>query len=468
MTYSIQPSRLFSGFCLLFLFVTGSVAQTLTLKDAVAKGLSNYGIIKAKENYAKSSGALVQETRREYLPNLVLSAQQDYGTINGQNGPLYGFGGYSVASAGAALPEQNWNAAFGALYLANVNWDFFTFGRTRARIKISEAVAQRDQNDLTQEQFEDQVKIAAAYLNLVAAQRITRSLEKNLDRAQVFRLNTVTRSKTGLIAGVDSSLANAEVSGAKIALTRAQDYQEELSKQLAVLMGVPYEAFVLDTGVVDHIPSAILQAASIKAQMHPLLNYYQSRIDISTQQTKYFKRSFFPTLSMVAVFQDRASGFEPQYTVDQTRYSSGYAEGLSPTRGNYLIGVGLNWNLTTIARSSAYVKSQQYISAALQNEYDQANQEIKAQLDLADAKIQNALSNYNEAPVQVKAATEAYQQKTVLYKNGLATIADVTQALYALNRAETDRDISYTNVWQALLLKVAAAGELTPFMSEFK
>jgi len=68
----------------------------------------------------------------------------------------------------------------------------------------------------------------------------------------------------------------------------------------------------------------------------------------------------------------------------------------------------------------------------------------------------------------VKAATEAYQQKSILYKNGLTTIAEVTQALYALNRAETDRDIAFTNVWQALLLKVAAAGELTPFMSEFK
>ena len=223
MTHSIKPSRLLSGFSFFLLFITGSIAQTLTLKDAVTKGLSNYGTIKAKENYAKSSGALAQESRREYLPNLVLSAQQDYGTINGQNGPLYGFGGYSVASAGAALPEQNWNAAFGALYLANVNWDFFTFGRTRARIRIAEAVAQRDENDLTQEQFEDEVKIAAAYLNLLAAQRITRSQEKNLERAEVFRENTVARSKTGLIAGVDSSLANAEVSGARIALTRAQD-----------------------------------------------------------------------------------------------------------------------------------------------------------------------------------------------------------------------------------------------------
>jgi hypothetical protein len=39
--------------------------------------------------------------------------------------------------------------------------------------------------------------------------------------------------------------------------------------------------------------------------------------------------------------------------------------------------------------------------------------------------------------------------------------------MYTLNRAETDRDIAYNNVWQALLLKAAAAGDPSIFMNEF-
>ncbi|MCW3086274.1 MAG: Transporter [Bacteroidetes bacterium] len=463
----VKPLSSILGFYFLLLNANFSTAQTLTLKDAVNKGLANYGTIKAKENYVKASSASLQQSKLDYIPNVVLSAQQDYGTINGQNGALYGFGGFSAASSGAALPEQNWNAAFGALYLANINWDFFTFGRTRERIKIVEKAVERDQDDLAQEQFQDQVRIAAAYLNLLAAQRITHSQEKNLERALVFKTNTVTRAKNGLIAGVDSSLANAEVSNARIALTRAKDQEQEQASKLAVLMGVPYGEFVLDTTFVSRIPKAILEATSIKEKSNPLLTYYQSRIDISNEQLKFYKRAYYPTLSMAAVFQQRASGFQSGYTQDQTLFSTDYGTGISPTRGNYLIGLGLNWNLTTIARNSAQVKSQRFITDALQNEYDLVNQQIKAQLDLADAKIKNALDNYNEAPIQVKAATDAYQQKTMLYKNGLTTITEVTQTLYALNRAETDRDIAYTNVWQALLLKVAAAGELTPFMSEF-
>src|ERR1700753_3090660 len=88
-------------------------AQVLSLKQAVQTALSNYGSIRAKAGYAKASAAIVRETRREYLPDLSLSAQQDYGTVNAQNGPVYGFKGLNVASSGPLLATQNQSAAFG-------------------------------------------------------------------------------------------------------------------------------------------------------------------------------------------------------------------------------------------------------------------------------------------------------------------------------------------------------------------
>ena len=60
-----------------------------------------------------------------------------------------------------------------------------------------------------------------------------------------------------------------------------------------------------------------------------------------------------------------------------------------------------------------------------------------------------------------------YLQKTTLYKNGLTNLIDVTQAFYTLNRAEIDRDIIYTNVWQSLLMKAAATGNFDLFINEF-
>jgi len=46
----------------------------------------------------------------------------------------------------------------------------------------------------------------------------------------------------------------------------------------------------------------------------------------------------------------------------------------------------------------------------------------------------------------------------------LTDIIDVTQTLYTLNRAETNRDIAYSNVWQSLLLKAASTGDFDLFI----
>lgn len=448
------------------LFYNGA-AQVLTLKEAVATATANYASIKAKAAYVGASRAGVQQAKNDYLPNLVISAQQDYGTVNGQNGPLYGFGGYGVASSGLPLPNQNWNAAFGALYLANVNWEFFAFGKAKEKIRTAESVVTRDESDQLQEQFQQQVKTAAAYLNLLAAQRLTISQYKNLARADTFRLSVAARAKNGLIAGVDSSLANAEVANARIAWIRAKDVEQERANELSRLMGITPREFTLDTFFISSIPVSFVDTSAAIPE-HPLLTFYKNRVVVSNQQAKYFNTFKYPSFSLFGIFQTRGSGFYSNYASDQTAYDHKYFEGIKPTRSNYLFGLGVIWNLTTIPRVNQQVRSQKFISRAMQHEYEVVDQQIKAQQALAETRIKNAIDAYVEVPAQLKAASDAFLQRTVLYRNGLTTIVDVTQALYALNRAEVDRDITYSNVWQSLLLKAAATGNIDLLLAELR
>lgn len=443
-------------------------AQSLSLKEAVQTALANYGTIRAKADYVKASQANVSETKREYLPDLNISAQQDYGTVNSQNGPYYGYKGFSVSSSGPVLAAQNWNAAFGSLYLTSVNWDFFTFGRYKEKTRVAQSALNRDQRDLDQERFQQSVRVSAAYLNLLAAQKLTESQQHNLDRAQALRDVVVARVKSGLNPGVDSSLANAEVSNAKIALTNAKETQQEQANQLAQLMGVPPADFVLDSIFVARIPTALHNDPAQKLNDHPLLQYYRERISQSNEESKYLKTFNYPTFSLFGVLQDRGTGFDNTYgTANPEAYTGNYFKGVGFMRANYLVGVGMFWNLTTPLRVHKQVEAQQYTSEGLKEEYGLIDKQLKAQLVLSETKIKNAVDNYQEAPIQVQAASDAYTQKSVLYKNGLANIVDVTTALYTLNRAETDRDIAYSNVWQALLYKAAASGDFGLFFNEF-
>ena len=449
---------------LLFSVNIGFAQQPLSIKDAVRIGTENYPIIKSKVNQLNASKSYLKEQRAENLPDINFSAQQDYGTINGTNGPLYGYRGLSVASSGPALSSQNWNAAFGALYLTNVSWDFFAFGRARDKVNIQKSAVYRDQSDLNQEVFQHKIRIAASYLNLLAAQRIVKSQQDNLNRSVELRRVVVARVKNGLNPGVDSSLANSEVSNARIALTNAQQNEQDQNNQLVQFLGIPVQQFALDSIFITGVPKTTDAVPTVTFQNHPILQYYQSRVGVSDSQAKYYSKFALPTFSGFGVFQGRGSGFTPGVTTAAPSiHTANYGDGVDPTRFNYLIGVAAVWNVSSLFRTHYQVESQKYVSLQLKDEYELVSQRLQDQEALAETRISNSLKNYREAPVEVKAATDAYVQKGTLYRNGLSSIVDFTTALFNLNRAQIDRDIAYNNVWQAVLLKAAATGDFDIF-----
>ena len=128
----------------------------------------------------------------------------------------------------------------------------------------------------------------------------------------------------------------------------------------------------------------------------------------------------------------------------------------------------MSWNILSIKKIKEQANAQEFLTKAYQQEYDLISTQLKDQLVFADQRISTAISAYHEVPIQFKAASDAYRQKSVLYKNGLANIVDVQQALFAVNKAETDMSVAYIQVWQALLLKAAASGDFNLFLGQVK
>lgn len=468
-----QRNTIFRAIQLFFLLFGGTYtnhcfSQSLPLKAAIDQGVANYGTINAKKRYAQAAKETIIQVKRDYLPNLNLSAQHDFGTINGQNGPLYGLGGLGVASSGLPLDHQNWNAAFGSLYLVNVNWEFFNFHRKEQRISVAQAEAERFQKDYEQELFQHQVKIAAAYLNLLASQRLLISQQKNLGRAEEVFRNVTTRAKNGLLPGVDTTMALAEISRARITFNQVREQVKIQNNELIILLGIAPQDLRTDTTFINKLPSTIITAQTASDSLrHPSRQFFQTRIVQSEELEKLFKKEYLPTLTMFGIFQTRGSGFRSDYAVDQNSFTQSYFTGIWPTRQNYLFGVGAVWNLTNIKRAEKKISYQQLLTQGLKDEYQAIDLELRAREDAANARIGYALQNFQEAPIQVNAAQRVYQQQLARYNNGLAELIDVTTALFTLNRAETDRDVAFTNVWQALLMKAAATGDFGLFINEF-
>ena len=443
--------------------------QPLLLSQAIETGVHNYQSILAKQNIVRSSEALLRNARNQYLPNVSLGVQQVYGTINSQFGPLTPYGLAGVSSSGPIASHQSWNAAFGATYLVNTNWEVFTFGKLTSSIKLSEQRVRRDSADLLQEEFVQGVKVASAYLNLLIAQRLIKNAESNLYRATQLQQVVLARTKSGLNAGVDSSVANSEVSAAKLNLIGSVDNEQQLRSQLTVLLNAaPANEINLDSSFFKNIPSTLNTSAE-DVNRNPQLEYYKTVIDESSITASYLRKSILPSLNLFGIGQGRGSGFDYNYTPDlSSRFTKNYFDGVNPIRANYAAGVSLAWNIMSIKKIHEQVVAQNFLTEAYKNQSDLVSSALRNQLVLSNQRISSSLQRYKEVPIQYKAAADAYTQKSVLYKNGLTNIVDLQQTLYALNKAETDVSIAYINVWQALLLKAAASGDFNLFLSQVK
>lgn len=445
---------------LVLAFNLNSYAQILHLKEALQRSVENYDRIKSKKSIVSASEQNTLFQKQQYLPDLSLAAQQSFGTINAQHGPMYAYGGLASASSSIPSAEQNWNAAFGSLYFANINWNLFTFGRIKNQVELGSKKEQTALTDLDQEIFNHQVKVSASYFNLLASQRINYVQERNHERAKVFFEMTDSRAKSGLIPEVDASLAKAEVSNAKSLQIKAYDKVLEYSKNLAVLLADEFQPYKLDSLYSTTIPLKKFNLESNDVNHHPLLQFQKDKVNESLQAEQLVKTHRLPTLAAFGVVQGRGSGFDWNYAQDNTAYSSSYLKGVGIDRVNYLLGFSLTWNITNLYRFNSKIKEQQFHTQSLRQDYDLLQKELNAQFKLAQSQLNNSYENFEETKVQLSAALLAYKQHMALYENGLTTLVDYTQALYSLNRAEIDYEIAQNNIWQALLLLAAAQGDI--------
>ncbi len=118
-------------------------------------------------------------------------------------------------------------------------------------------------------------------------------------------------------------------------------------------------------------------------------------------------------------------------------------------------------NILNYAKVNREYKSELFEMEKAQHIYEEAELRASKQLELANMQLTLARQQADEAPVQYNAALASYHQSSARYRSGFGTIADLAQNFYILNRADVDKSISVNNVWRAVLLKAAAAGNLS-------
>ncbi len=375
--------------------------------------------------------AQAAEVRNAWLPNLKLNYQADIGTSNNVTGPYFGFG-IIPSSSGGIRATNNTTSMSTNLGIASFDWEVYNFGAYGAQNKVANQDIQVERSNFAQSKYEMDAYTINNYIVLASLQDYLNIQSRNIQREQEILRSIGSLTKSGVRPGVDTSIANAELSKARLNYIELNNQVQQVQLQLSAISGLPYKSIVADTLIENQLLALPPQTFSTDTAGHPLINFYQSILDDSKQRESLVKKQYNPKISLEAAAWGRGSSIDPEGNYGAMSSAWGFQ------RDNYLVGVGISYNLFDLRRRQLKLRTQRTQTDYARNKLEEQKALLAAGAIQAYAEMQTARQRLIGIPKQLKAANNGYRQKLSLYKNGLTDIIELDAALNILYRAETD------------------------------
>lgn len=278
-----------------------------------------------------------------------------------------------------------------------------------------------------------------AYYNVLYAYENRRVAQDTVDKYQLFYNQAKAFYLTGENPKVDVTIAETNLSNAKLKLIQAENAVNLAIAKLNNVMGVPYiERYdIVDKLQYKPVNMSFEQAIDTARDSRPELKLAEIKVEGVNQTVKLTKKSFFPTLS-----------FEGQYQRGGKSWNSNYGFNIGgyltfPTINAMLIRNEIKEAKYLYARELANARNtQNSIYLEIQNAYLKL-EEKRNQLPVAILNVKQSRENYElsygryrvgeASPTELKDAENTYEQAQLTYYT----------ALYEYNsaRAELEKSI---------------------------
>jgi|HubBroStandDraft_1064217.scaffolds.fasta_scaffold12707_4 outer membrane protein TolC len=461
-----RTARIFIGVFLVIMRACTIQAQTkpiYSLTDLVDSANRHLPLLLEKQALVESAKAGITEARHSFLPQANAVEELSVGSANDLTGPYLPVPGVIHPIGGGIDPANNYQAITGNMASLYGQYDLITFGLKDAKVAGARAFAGLSQADLEKQRYLVKWDIARLYFNI-----LSRRYQLAVDQEDIRRyesMYSISRALTasGVNPGVDSSLARAGLSRIRVSYNNALGELHRLQDQLVYLTGIPNPEIAMDTSSATsrEYPLTGLIGDTTTA-VNPLEDYFAKQKQQYDAETQLARKSYLPRVVLGAGGWIRGSSV--QYS---NNYESG-AEGLGYQRMNYLAGVGITYDLFNgiHRRDRINVLNQQAQAAGYalqQQQLELHNQQVQA-----DESIRTARANLDEAPAQLQAASDAYNQKLAQYKAGVINLVDLVTAAFELTQAQTGYIQTLNQWYTASLDKAAATGNLDLFIQTIK
>lgn len=403
--------------------------------------------------------AQATETRNNWLPNLKLNYQADVGTNNNTAGPYFGFGIVPSNTSGVRT-QSNTSAALVNLGIAAFDWEAYNFGAYSAQNKVAGLEVSVEENQFQRSKYQLQGYTIGAYLQLMRLQDYLTIQSRNIERNQQIRRSIQSLAKSGIRPGVDTSIAEAELSKARLNYIELDNQYKQVQLQLSNISGVPYQSIIPDTLSAQKliVQTNIPALNTADTANHPAINYYRSLLQSSLQREDLVKKQYNPKILLEAAAWGRGS------SIANDHFNS-LSNGWGFDRNNYLVGVGISYNLFDLRRKQLKLSTQKVATDYAARKLDEQRSALALSISQADAELNTARLRLREIPNQLQAANRGYRQKLSLYKSGLTDIIELNAALNILYRAETDYAQAKNAYISALFQKAVTGNQLSSVLN---
>lgn len=441
-----------------------STAQVLNLYDAVNKSVANYPLLQQRQAEVSAGRAHVTTINGNRLPTLILQDQATIGSDNSIQGPYFSMG--MVPSTPGSYSSVSGSPIAGNVAISFLKWEFFTFGYynaqqqdARSQLAVNVANLNSDKYLLTQ-------NIVSLYLDWLKKYRLLQIQNENMQRAQVIFTAIRATVLSGLKPGVDSSTASASYADARISYLQALDNFNYDRITIASYTGANANGLVPDTSILAPsllLNPAFLQRSDSVIRDHPLLEVYQKQYEQQVAENNTIAKKYLPRVSFDGATWMRSSGISPTGV-----YPDDLAYGMPYSRSNYLLGLSLSYNIFDLKHRHDELAEGRLLAQARQNAVQTEQLSLDAMMQQANSTYATTLEKLKEIPVQLSSASQAYGQQTALYRAGLNTLIDVTNAQYALLQAETSYVNMQDELLQLLYIRAGLSGQSDIFLQNFK
>ena len=190
---------------------------------------------------------------------------------------------------------------------------------------------------------------------------------------------------------------------------------------------------------------------------------YQKQYEQQLADNKTISSKYLPKLGLNGAAWARNSGIS-----DNGVYPQSLGDGLPYSKYNYLLGVTFTYNLFDLKHRHDQLVEGKYQAEARQGAVQTQQLALNRMMQQASSTYATTQEKLKELPIQLSSAQQAYTQQMALYRSGLITLIELTNAQYVLLQAETNYVITQDELLQLLYIRAGLAGQLDTFLQNFK